>query len=385
MPALDAYARARLEALERERLLRRPVTTVRQTGTKVVRDGRTLISFSCNDYLGLTHHPKVIEAAKRGLEEQGAGAGASRLVTGNSPNYEVLETRLARFKGTEAACVFGSGYLANLGIIQALVSRRDAVIADKLVHACLLDGARLSGARVFRFSHNDLNVLENILIKNKNKYEKTLILVDGVYSMDGDLAPLPELVSLARAYDAWLLSDDAHGLGVLGRGRGSSYAFDPPAKPDLQMGTLSKALGTYGGYVCASNPVINYLKSAARSLIYSTALPPSVLASALAALDIIEAEPDRVARPVKLARQFTTLLGLPEARSPIVPLILGDAETALAASRELEEEGFLVSAIRPPTVPPNTARLRFTFSAEHEENDIERLASLIRAKGWGNA
>ena len=374
MESIDRFATEKLNELA-ARDLRRALVETRREGIWTVRDGRRLLSFSCNDYLGLSQHPRLKQAAVAAIEHYGAGAGASRLVTGNHPLYAELEAHLARLKGTEAACVFGSGYLANAGIVPSLAGPADLVLLDELSHACLWAGAQLARGRVMSFRHNDVGHAEDLLATGRGR-GRALILTDGVFSMDGDLAPLPALAELARRYDAWLMLDDAHGLGVLGQGRGSVAAAG--AAVPLQMGTLSKALGSYGGYLCASRPVIELMATRARTLIYSTGLPPACVAAAIAALDIIAAEPQRVARPLALARQFTKRAGLPEATSAIVPVRLGQAKAALAASHFLAEQGFLVVAIRPPTVPAGTARLRLAFTADHPEDEVTRLAQLVR-------
>ncbi len=369
MTSLDRFASDKLTELEAARLRRVPAQTLREDGLWVKRGQRRLLSFSCNDYLNLTHHPAVKAAAVAAVETYGAGAGASRLVTGNHPLYAELETRLARLKGTEAACVFGSGYLANAGIVPVLVGEGDLLLVDALSHACLWAGARLSRATVLTFRHNDVGHAAELLAAQRGTYRHALIVTDRVFSMDGDVAPLAELSALARAQDAWLMSDDAHGLGVVADGAHAA---------DVQMGTLSKALGSYGGYVCASRAVIDLIQTRARTLIYSTGLPPASVAAAIAALAVIAGDPALAARPLAKAKQFTRALDLPVAQSPIVPLILGDAAAALAASRILESEGFLVAAIRPPTVPAGTARLRFAFTAGHPDEEIARLARVVR-------
>jgi 8-amino-7-oxononanoate synthase len=373
--SLDQFAQDKLARLEARNLRRSLTETAREGALWAVRDGRRLLSFSCNDYLNLTQHPKVKAAAIAATERWGTGAGASRLVTGNHPLYGELERRLAQLKGTEAACVFGSGYLANAGIVPALAGRGDLVLVDELSHACLWAGAQLARGRSMIFRHNDLAQLEDLLATHRKAHPCALIATDGVFSMDGDLAPLAALGALAARYDAWLLADDAHGLGVVGGGRGSIAATG--AVVPLQMGTLSKAVGSYGGYLCASRAVIDLMVTRARTLIYSTGLPPSAVAAAIAALDIIASEPDLVARPLAKARAFTRAAGLPEAQSAIVPVLLGDEGAALAAQSLLAAEGFLVAAIRPPTVPPGTARLRVAFTAGHADEDVARLASII--------
>jgi 8-amino-7-oxononanoate synthase len=376
MRSLDVYAQNKLNEIERRHLRRALSETVREEGLWIERGRRRLLSFACNDYLNLTQHPAIKQAAIAAIEKYGVGSGASRLVTGNHPLYSELEIRLARLKGTEAAVVFGSGYLANAGIIPVLIGSDGLVLIDELAHACLWAGAQLSRGRVLPFRHNDVGHAEALLGEHRMQHDRALIVTDGVFSMDGDLAPLHELSVLAKRYDAWLMSDDAHGLGVLGNGRGS--AFGAHADVPLQMGTLSKAVGTYGGYLCASEAVIDLMRNRARTLIYSTGLPPAIVAAAIAALDLIAREPDFAALPVKKAKAFTRLTNLPDAQSPIVPVIIGGEDDAMAASRMLADEGFFAPAIRPPTVPDGTARLRLTFTAGHPDAEVERLAALVR-------
>ena len=378
MRSLDEFATAKLIELDRQSLRRNLVDTTRVTGIWLLRNGRRLLSFCCNDYLNLTHHPAVKEAAIQALRIYGVGAGASRLVTGNHPLYAELEARLARWKGSEAACVFGSGYLANSGVIPVLAGHEDLILIDELSHACLWAGTRLSRATVMPYRHCDVDHAEALLTEHRSRHRRALLITDGVFSMDGDVAPLYKLSALAQRFDAWVMSDDAHGLGVLGEGRGSFPAQGTPADIPLQMGTLSKAIGGYGGYLCASSAVIDLMRNRARTLIYSTGLPPATVAAAIAALDVIEHEPTYAALPVVKARAFARATQLPEPASPIVPIILGDAQAALDASHLLEEHGFLVAAIRPPTVPAGTARLRLTFTAQHPDAEIERLAEVVR-------
>jgi len=379
MTSLDRFAQDRLAGLE-DRHLRRSLRATARRGVAIERDGRRLISFSCNDYLNLSTHEAVAAAAREAIAKYGLGAGASRLVTGNHPLYEALEAALARLKGTAAACVFGSGYLANTGIVPALVGGDDLIAIDERAHACLWAGARLAGATVAPFPHNDVARLRTLLVARRAHHGRVLILTEGVFSMDGDMAPLGELGALAREFDAWLMADDAHGTGVVGAGRGSTFAGEHRADVPLQVGTLSKALGAYGGFLCASEPVVDLIKNRARTLVYSTALPPAIVAAAIAALDIIAADPALTARPLAKARAFTDRAGLPPAASPIVPVILGTPEAALAAAHVLESEGFLAVPIRPPTVPAGTARLRLTFTAGHDDADIARLADLVRER-----
>ncbi len=376
MTSLWDFASAKLAQLERASLRRDFVETQRDftpdDGPIVLRKGRRLISFSCNDYLNLSHHPAVKAAAVKAIEAYGAGSGASRLVTGDHPLFAELEGALARFKGSDAALIFSSGYLANLGIIPALAGDGDLILIDELAHACIYSGTRLSAAQTRILRHNDVAHAHEILQKERAEFRNVLLVTETVFSMDGDRAPIAALAALCNDHEAWLMTDDAHGLGVV------AQSAQDRANVPLQMGTLSKTLGSYGGYLCASQPVIDLLKTRARTLLFETGLPPASVAAACAALSVIEADPQLAARPVAKARAFTAALGLPEAQSPIVPLILGGAEAALAASKLLEEEGFLVVAIRPPTVPEGTARLRFAFSAGHTDADIARLAEIVR-------
>lgn len=374
--ALSAFAEAKLASLEGQSLRRRLTPTHRLDGVHVERGGRRLVSFSCNDYLGLSHHPAVKAAAIAAIGTYGTGAGASRLVTGDGPLHGALEARLAALKGAEDACLFGSGYLANAGIIPTFMADGDLILADELSHACIWAGARLSGAETLAFRHNDAADLAAKLAARRSG-GRVLIATESVFSMDGDIAPLGEIGALARAHDAWLLVDDAHGLGVIGDGRGAAGAF-PEVRIDLAMGTLSKALGGYGAYVCAAGPAVDLIKTRARTHVYSTGLPPANAAAALAALDLIAAGPERVAAPVARARRLTRALNLPLAQSAIVPIVLGEADRALAAAADLEAQGLLAVAIRPPTVPAGTARLRLAFSAAHAEADVDRLAEALR-------
>jgi 8-amino-7-oxononanoate synthase len=377
MDSLQAFARHKLAALEALNLRRTPVETVRGEGLWVQRGDRHLLSFSCNDYLDLTHHAAVKAAAAQAIEIFGAGAGAARLVTGDHPPLEALEAALADLKGTDAACVFGSGFLAAIGTIPAVVGGGDLILLDALSHACLHSGAKLSGATVLTFRHNDADHLSSQLAAHRGAAHRALVVTEGVFSMDGDVAPLDALSAICRAHDAWLMVDDAHAVGVVGGGRGSGAAF-PGARVDLAMGTLSKALASFGGYVCGGAEVIALLKTRARSSVFSTALPPASAAAALAAIGVMRSESDRVAAVLAKARAFTEAAGLPPAQSAIVPVILGSAKAALAAQAALEAQGFLAAAIRPPTVPKGTARLRLAFSAGHRDDDIQRLAQAVR-------
>jgi 8-amino-7-oxononanoate synthase len=268
--------------------------------------------------------------------------------------------------------------LANSGIIPALVGRGDLVILDELGHASMHMGARASRADIATFRHNDAEDLSRILATTRSRFGRCLVLTEGVFSMDGDRAPLDAIAATANAHGAWLMVDDAHGFGVLGDGRGSAFEFDPVPHIQLHMGTLSKAAGVYGAFLCASTPVIELIKNRARSLVYTTGLPPSVVAAATAAVEIIETENKLTAKPLHHARTFCASVGLPEAESPIVPIIIGAERATLDASASLEKAGFLVTAIRPPTVAAGTSRLRVTFSAEHTGAQVSRFAAAVR-------
>jgi 8-amino-7-oxononanoate synthase len=376
MGSLDEFARRKLERLASAALVRRLRTTDTGAAHRLRDGGAARVNFCSNDYLGLAREIRLVDAAREAAATYGAGAGASRLVTGNHPLYATLEAKIAALKGTEAAVVFGSGYLANLGAIPSLVGEGDLVLADALSHACMMSGARLSGARVELFAHNDVEDLKAKLARFRGGARHCLVMTEGVFSMDGDLAPLRDVLAVARAHDAWTMTDDAHGFGVVGEGRGSAAHWG--VAPDVQMGTLSKAVGAYGGYVAASAAVVELLINRARSLIYATALPPPVVAAAIAGVEIIAREPALCAMPLAKARAFAAALDLPPAQSAIVPLMLGSASRALAASAALEAAGFLVAAIRPPTVPEGTARLRVTFSAAHDDRDVAALADAAR-------
>lgn len=368
MPALDAVLEERLAALSAQHLQRTPTTVRREAYPLIWRSGSKLISFSCNDYLGLSQHPQVKQTGAEALLKHGAGAGASRLITGNHPFYDKVEEQLAKMKKTESACVFGSGYLANLGIISALMGKGDLIVADKLIHACMIDAAQLSGATIRRFEHNDMAHLQRILMGQRTAHRHCLILTETVFSMDGDLAPLADIATLAEQHKAWMMTDDAHGLGIIKQ--------DNPAS--IQMGTLSKAVGAYGGYVCGSQLLADYLKSSARSLIFTTALPPATLASASEALNIIRYEPQwRELLHQKVAR-FAAALDMPTPPAAIIPLMVGSAEAAMHAADIIEKAGFWVHPIRPPTVPDGTARLRVAITALHSDDHIDQLTHLLK-------
>ena len=347
----------------------------------LVVEGRSLLSFCSNDYLGLASDPRVAQALCKGVAHWGSGSGSAHLVSGHSRAHHALEEALADFTGRERALLFSSGYLANLAVITSLCGRKDTVVQDKLNHASLIDGARLSGADLKRYAHNDMAAARKRLATARGE---CLLAVDGVFSMDGDLAELPALAALCREQDAWLMVDDAHGLGVLGKAGGGSldhFGLNPDQVPVL-MGTLGKAFGTAGAFVAGSADLIETLIQKARSYIFTTALPAALAEATLASLGILREEAWRRRHLEVLVarfRQGAQQLGfeLPPSGTPIQPLIAGRSETALAWSQALESQGILVTAIRPPTVPEGSARLRITFSAAHQEQDVDRLLAAL--------
>lgn len=359
--------REELENLANTNTLRTLKNCTPLDSTHVELNGHKLINFSSNNYLGLAQHPEVIAAANKATKQYGVGTSASRLITGTTPLHQQLEQKLAQFKQTEAALVFPTGYMANVGAITAIVSKGDAIVCDRLNHASLIDGARLSGARLLVYPHKDTAALKQILAKQRSKYQQILIVTDSLFSMDGDLAPLPEIVQLAKHYDCLTMVDEAHATGVFGQnGEGLIEHFGLVGQVDIVMGTLSKALGSMGGFIAGSQDLISYLLNKSRSFIYTTALPASCCAGALKAIEIIEREPERRARLWRNIKYF-------KGESQIIPIHIGEAETALQASEQLQEAGFLVLAIRPPTVSKGTSRLRISLSSEQTQNNIEEL------------
>lgn len=351
-------------------------------------DGRSLLNFCSNDYLGLANHAEVKAAAQQAIEQYGVGSGASHLVCGHHQLHHQLEQALAQWLGRERVLLFSSGYMANLALITSLVSRGDYVFEDRLNHASLLDGGLFSGARFQRYRHLDFSHLEQLL-QQAGAGEK-LIVTDSVFSMDGDLADIAALAALAQHYNATLMVDDAHAIGVLGGEGGGSidlFALDQQQLP-LLMGTLGKAFGVYGAFVAGTEAMIDSLIQFARPYIYTTALPPALAAASLASLRIIREQPQRREKLQQLIRYFRQQAeqsGLPlmPSSSAIQPLLIGDSEQALAISAQLHQAGCLVTAIRPPTVPANTARLRVTLTAEHSEQDIDTLISALAHSGIG--
>jgi len=350
-------------------------------GPRVLLDGRPVLLLCSNNYLGLADHPRVREAAAEAAMRYGAGAGASRLVSGTMRIHRRLEERLAAFKGYEAALLFGSGYLANSGVIQALARSGEVVFSDSLNHASIVDGCRLAGAETFVYEHNDLDHLAWGLEQAEGR--GSLIVTDGVFSMDGDVAPLAEIVELARRHDVRVMVDDAHGTGATGPGgRGAVAQAGLEDEVDVLVGTLGKALGSYGAYVCCERQTAKYLVNTARTLIYSTAPPPPSVAAAMAALELLQEEPRRVEKLQRNASVLRAALaeqGLPAApgNTQILPVLVGDAGDAVAASERALGHGVFAQAIRPPTVPDGTSRLRLTVMASHSKSELRDAAKTL--------
>ncbi len=359
---------------------------------------KNLISFASNDYFGLSQNAAVKKAARDAIKKYGVGSGGSRYITGNNSLYTKLEKEIARIKKCDEAIVFSSGYACAIGVIPALVCDGDLIVADRLIHTSLIDGAKLSGARMMRFLHNDVEHARRILTENRSKFKKCLILTETVFSMDGDLGRIEELLKLAEEFDAILTSDAAHDLFLQDSSHEGGEESQEPSLRDsslklgmpsagikhLKLGTLSKAVGTLGGYVAGEQILIDYLRIFAKPVIYSTALPASILAASIASLKIIENKNlgknlgKSIGKKVlKNAEYFCDLMGLPKPQTAIVPIILGDNQRVVKIAAKLEELGFLISAIRPPTVEKNKARLRITFSSEHKKNQIKKLAEIL--------
>lgn len=375
-----------LSQLAEQHMLRQLKLIQSGTGPVVTIEGRATILMASNNYLGLATHPALKKAAIQATEQYGVGTGASRLVSGTQPPHEELEAALAQFKRTESALVFGSGYLANIGLISAFIGTDGLIFADRLCHASLIDGCRLSKANFRVFRHRDVSHLESQLAK-RTRNRNTLIVTDGIFSMDGDAAPLPELVTLAERYGARLLVDDAHGTGIMGReGRGTLEHFHVESRLPFHMGTLSKALGTSGAYVAGPASLIRFLVNTARSFIYTTAPPPATAAASLAALHLCQAEPERRARLWDNRNYFfdgLKILGFrtTDSLSPIVPVLIGDAQKTLTMADRLLQLGVYAPAIRPPTVPRETSRIRTTVTSEHTREQLDIVLAAFRRAG----
>ena len=381
---MDEALTAALKERRAQSLYRSRRVVEGRQGPSLIVDGHELVNFCSNDYLGLASHPEVISAFKQGAEKFGVGSGASHLINGHSSAHHALEEELADFVGRPRVLLFSTGYMANLGVLSALVGSGDVVMQDRLNHASLIDAGLLSGSRCQRYLHADLESLQKYFSKFEGKYGRRLIVTDGVFSMDGDLAPLPELASIAKQQDAWLMVDDAHGLGVLGdSGRGTIDYFKlNNEQVPILMGTLGKAFGTFGAFVAGSEALIETLIQQARSYIYTTALPPAVAVATSASLRLLQSEDWRRKKLNDLVQRFRAGaselgLNLMESSTPIQPVLLGSVEKTLMVSEALYQQCLFVSAIRPPTVPEGSARLRITFSASHTEEQVDLLLAAL--------
>jgi 8-amino-7-oxononanoate synthase len=385
----------KLDELLASEMLRRPAVIESAVGARIVVGGRELVCMCSNDYLCLANDPAVKQAAMDAIGKWGVGAGSSRLVCGTSSLHAEVERRIAGFKGAEAAIVTSTGWQANHVAIAVMVGGGDLILCDKLNHASIIDAAFASGARVRTYPHCDMVRLEEMLGRHRGRHRRCLIVTDSVFSMDGDVAPLAELVRLKNAYDAQLMIDEAHATGVLGEhGRGVAELAGVEHDVDVTVGTLSKALGSLGGFVCGRGALIETIVNTGRAYIYTTALPPALCAAAMAAIDIVEKEPQRRVKLLELARLLRLRIHeeLPIARSKedstqsagaaiitqIIPVIIGSASDAVRVSKSLMDGGFMVPAIRPPTVPPNTSRLRISLCCGHSREDVETLADKLR-------
>ena len=378
---MDYYQnfRAQLEAKEKEQNKRsikvyEPIDAIR-----VKRNNREFLMMASNNYLGLTHDLRVQQAAKYAVEEYGTGSGGARLTSGTFPLFNELELGIADFKHTEQALVFNTGYMANVGTITALMNKNSIIISDELNHASIIDGCRLSGARIERYNHKDIEHAEHILKNYKSSHK--MIITDGLFSMDGDIAPLDKLYELGKEYNALLMVDDAHSTGVLGNGRGTAHHFGL-TDVDVQLGTLSKALGSVGGYVAGRKELIEYLVNYSRSFIFSTALSPADIGAALEALTIVKNEPLVVEQlnenTAYMANKLQSMGIECDDETPIFPIIVGDNERALSLAYELELRGIIITAIRPPTVPVGESRLRMTVTAAHSQEQLDYVANTLR-------
>jgi glycine C-acetyltransferase/8-amino-7-oxononanoate synthase len=373
----------RLAEIHNRGLYRRMRCVSGPQGPRVLLDGKPVLLLCSNNYLGLADHPRVREAAAEAAMRYGAGSGASRLVSGNMTIHRRLEEQLASFKHADACLLFGSGYLANAGVVSALAREGDVVFSDALNHASIVDGCRLARADTFVYDHCDTDHLEWGLRQAEGR--GSLIVTDGVFSMDGDIAPLERLVELGQRYDARVMVDDAHGTGAIGPdGRGSVAAAGLEDEVDVVVGTLGKALGSYGAFVCCDPSMAKYLINSARTLIFSTALPPPAVAAAMAALDLLREQPRRVEKLQRNARVLREALGneglpMPDAGTQILPLVVGDANEAVRASERALERGIFAQAIRPPTVPAGTSRLRLAVMAAHTKSELREAARVLAA------
>ena len=376
----NRYSEALVKRQE-ESQFRSPRTYTPMDATHVMYEDSIYLMMASNNYLGLTHHPHVKERALQAIQQYGTGSGGARLTSGSFPLFQELETRLAHWKDCEKALTFTAGFMANLGTISALVHKGDIIFSDELNHASLIDGCRLSGAKVQVYPHKDVHALEPLLAESMH-HGMRFIITDGVFSMDGDIAPLPELLELAERYDALLIVDDAHATGVIGEGRGTAHHFHCESPRIITTGTMSKALGSIGGYVCGSQTIIDYIINHSRPFIFATALSPADIGASIGALEVLAEEPSvyqNLRSNTKYMHKALQALGIPSNDdTPIFPIIIGSNEDTLKASLLCEREGIILSGIRPPTVPINTGRLRLTVTSAHTQQELDKVIQVLQ-------
>lgn len=381
-----SFLQDEIRTLREKNLFRELKVVEEENAERVVIDGRELVNLSSNNYLGLASHPRLREAAKEAIDRYGSSATASRLIVGSMELHRRLEEKLAAFKETEKALLFSTGYMANVGTIAAIAGRGDVVFSDRLNHASIVDGILLSRAEWKRYPHRDMESLKKLLGKHRGQ-RRGLIITDSVFSMDGDIAPLPELVNLAREHKCLVMVDEAHATGVLGeRGRGAIEHFHLKGQIDIQMGTLSKALGGFGGFIAGSRELIDYLINKSRAFIYTTAPPPAVTAAGLAALQLADEEPERRERLWEKVRFFRESLKsldfrTGDSQTQIIPILIGDNQLTMTFSQRLFQEGVYIPGIRPPSVPQGQGRLRVSLMATHTRPDLERALRALKKVG----
>ena len=389
---VDQTLKREIDGLKRSGLYRTLRKIAGPVDTQVSIDGRDVILLSSNNYLGLTNHPRLKEAAAWAVNKYGAGACASRLIAGNMEIHEELEKRIARFKGYQAAIIFSTGYMANIGLISSLATKGDLILSDELNHASIIDGCKLSDAEVKVYPHNDIEGLRRLLSQRnpcspQGGSKKTIIVTDGIFSMDGDIAPLPEILQVAKEYDSIVIIDDAHATGVLGEnGRGTLEHFSLEDENLIQVGTFSKALGSLGGFVAGPQLVVDYVRNKARGFIYSTALPPSVCAASIAAIDTVEKEPlirKRLWENVTRFRRGLINMGYDTvgSQTQIIPVMIKDTHLTMEFAKGILKKGIYAPGIRPPTVPEGTSRIRATLMASHTDEQIKMALAVFESEG----
>lgn len=377
------FLKKELKNLKKNDLYRQLRIVETQQGPRVIINGKEVILLCSNNYLGLANHPTVKKAANKAIKEYGCGSGASRLISGTMTLHNELEKKIAQFKCTDSALVFNSGYDANVGVISALMNKKDIIFSDELNHASIIDGCRLSGAKMAIYPHKDINALE-MLLKKYTSFRKKLIVTDSLFSMDGDIAPLPDIIFLSKKYSAITMVDDAHATGVFGKkGQGIAKHFNLTKEIDIQMGTLGKAVGSFGAYIAGNRDLIDYLVNRSRAFIFTTSLPPGILAASIAAINIIQSKPDfraKLWRNIDYFKRGLNKRGFLDSKSEsqIIPILIGDSKNTIMAGKYLFNKGVFVVGIRPPAVPRKKARLRLTIMASHTKKDLNYALDVLQ-------